>query len=195
MKYLLSILFIFTFNFSTYAQSVKSNYYFVTEDDTVFCSRLEFELNWLGNLSALEYTDMDGKMMEFFGTDTVPEVLTFYMNGVTLDNIPLKANRPQGRKIFTERIIDGPIKVYYSNEGSTIPTGHNKTFKFTISERFFIQLPDGEFYDLRSKKSRQKVLNPFLNKCSKYKDLLSGAITNDMENIKKRIKQYNSVCN
>lgn len=178
--------------------------YFVVGKDTTFCTKLSYLTTSQGALNQIKYTDSDGKSVEIKGKSNVPDVTTFCINGVCSDKIPLKANKPNSYKRYTERIVDGKLKVYLAQQG------HSSNYHYTPGAaagdwsdtggpvgiyRFFIKMPDGTYYKINSKKNMNKYIKPYLLKCSEFKSEYSGDFSTEELPFMQMIQLYNSLCN
>jgi hypothetical protein len=180
--------------FIAFAQQEKGrNYFIIKGKDTTHCQELKYKTTAQGYLSGLEYTDDEGKKVKIDGRKKVPDVETICVNNVIYDKVPLKASKPDSYIRYTERVVDGKVKVYldlpeynynYASESGG-PVG---------KYRFFVKLPDGTYYKINSRSNMKKYIEPYLKKCDEFRDGYKGPFSSNEEEFKKMIKYYNSVC-
>lgn len=208
---------IFTSSFLIFSVICYSQDYFVVENDTIFCSNLEYGTTAQGYLKSVRYTDENGEKVVIEGRKEVPDVLTFYRQEVTIDKIPQKADKPKSYIRYTPRAIDGKLKIYirYPNDigSSTIRSnapnpltmnnstmsrnqnGSMQTMNGNVGVyKFFLKMPDGTFYKINSTKNMKKYIIPYLQNCLEFKDQYKGDYSNIEEAFIEMIELYNSVC-
>jgi hypothetical protein len=191
--------------------------YFVVENDTTFCSNLEYGTTAQGYLKSVRYTDKNGKEVVIEGRKIVPDVSTFFRQKVTIDKIPQKADKPKSYVRYTERTLDGTLKVYvrypsdigsstiHSNAPNPLnmnngtvtgrPSGSTQTMSGRAGVyKFFIKLPDGTYYKVNKKKNMNKYIIPYLQECEAFKSQYTGDYSADQEPFIEMVKLYNSVC-
>ena len=192
--------------------------YFVVEKDTTFCSNLEYGTTAQGYLKSVRYTDKNGKAIVIEGRKVVPNVITFYRQEVTIDKIPQKADKPKSYVRYTERTLDGTLKVYVRYPGGNLGTStiHSNApnpltmNNSTVSGRasgstqtmsgpggvftFFLKLPDGTYYKINKKKNMKKYIIPYLQECSEFTSQYKGDYSNEKDLFIEMIELYNSVC-
>ncbi|MFD2914957.1 hypothetical protein [Psychroserpens luteus] len=191
--------------------------YFVVEKDTTFCSNLEFGTTGQGYLKSLRYTDKNGKAIVIEGRKVVPNVITFYRQEVTIDKIPQKADKPKSYVRYTERLIDGTLKIYeryptgmgahsyrtnapnpLTMNNSTMSRNQNGSMQTSSGRagiyKFFLKLPDGTYYKINSKKNMKKYIVPYLKECEAFANQYKGDYSNDRDLFIEMIELYNSVC-
>lgn len=185
------------------AQSTKSKNYFVTKrKDTTFCKELAYGTTAQGYLNKIGYVGLKGKKVELKGRKNVPDVVTFYLNGTSIDKIPLKANNPNSYIRYTERVVDGKLKVYLAQQGynSAIqytpgsPHGDFSTGGPTGTYRFFIKIPNGTYYKINSKGNMNKYIKPYLLKCKEFNNQYKGDFSTREKPFMEMIKTYNKLC-
>ncbi|HLP14523.1 MAG TPA: hypothetical protein VK177_21510 [Flavobacteriales bacterium] len=188
-------------SFAGISQSVKSDYYFVTKQDTVFCQKLSYSTTNQGFLSSISYTDMKGNETSIKGKKKVPDVVTFYMKGSYYDKVPLKANKPKKYIRYDRRQVDGKLKVYLAHQGSMSTTTMNMSTGRTTnssapmgSYRFFVKMPDGKYYQINKAKNMNKVIKPFLLACEEFKNQYKGDFSRKEEPAMEMFRLYNSLC-
>jgi hypothetical protein len=168
------------------AQSQKTNDYFITKKDTIFCTELTYTTTARGVLKSIKYTNLNGQKIEI--KKNLPDVQTFYLFGSSYDKIPFKANKPDGPRKYTHRIVDGTLKVYLAEQ--TTSSSGNVSGVY----RFFIKFPDGTFYKINKRKNLNNVIKPYLLKCLAFKSSYKGDFSTRQNPFIETIKFYNSVC-
>lgn len=202
------ILIVFAALAGTFQLTCTAQNYFVVGKDTTFCKSLIYFSNAQGALNSIKYIDPDGKTVEFKGKNNVPDVTTFCKEGICWDKIPLKAEKPGGYTRYTMRIVDGKLKVYLAQQGyresgsmySTASTQHGVNTVGASSGptglyRFFIKMPDGNYYKINSKKNIKEIIKPYLLKCDEFADEYKGDFSSLEEPFMEMITLYNSLCN
>jgi hypothetical protein len=182
-------------------------YYFVTKKDTTFCKKLQYSTTAQGYLNKLEYNDMNGKEIVLKGQKNVPDVLTFNIDTIILDKVPLKADKPESYIRYTQRVVDGKLKVYLAQQGyyegvkysdSDSPYADQNGYVDTGGPagiyRFYLKMPDGTYYKINSKKNMKNYIKPFLQKCSEFVNEYTGDYSTKEEPFMEMIKLYNSLC-
>ncbi len=188
------VLLVSTLCFNSYAQD-----YFIVGNDTTFCSDLSYSTTAQGYLKKIQYTDSDGKTVLIKGRKKVPDVATFYQDGVFIDKTPLKAHKPKSYIRYTERAVDGKLKIYLAHQGynSNVRMGHNGKLEMggpTGTYRFFLKMPDGTFYKINKKKNIKKYIKPYLLQCSAFTEQYQGDFSTKEEEFMEMIRLYNSIC-
>ena len=183
-KIFISLLLSLTFN-AVAQQNSEKNYYII-KNDTVFCTNLTYETTAQGVLKSLKYTDESGKQVET--KQGVSDVTTIYHFGQMMDKIPFKAEKPDGIQRFTERIVDGTLKVYLASQYVSNSGGSTGTY------RFFIKFPDGTFCKINNKKNLNSIIKPYLLKCEAFKNAYTGTFSTREEPFQEMIRLYNSLC-
>ncbi|MFL5731220.1 MAG: hypothetical protein ACJ75J_17155 [Cytophagaceae bacterium] len=186
------------------AQTEKGEFYFVTSKDTTYCQELSYGTTGQGYLDKLEYTDLSGKKVLLKGRKNVPDVLTFYMKGEIIDKTPLKANAPDGYIRYTDRVVDGKLKVYLAQQGYNNTIMYNPATPPGMSPfstggpsglyRFYIKMPDGTYYKINNAGNMKKYIKPYLLQCSAFKNQYKGDFSTHEEPFMEMIRLYNSVC-
>lgn len=178
--------------------------YFVVGKDTTFCAELFYLTNAQGALNSIKYTDTDGKTVELKGKNDVPDVTTFCKEGICWDKIPLKAEKPGGYTRYTMRIVDGKLKVYLAQQEQS--SNYHYTPGAAAGDwsdtggpvglyRFFIKMPDGNYYKINSKKNMKVIIKPYLLKCDEFADEYKGDFSSLEGPFMEMIMLYNSLCN
>jgi hypothetical protein len=163
------------------AKSINTPYYFVTVDqDTTFCYDLSYHLGEGGELYQLSYTDLSGVRVKLSGIKKMPNVVTFYLNGHTFDKVPSDLNSPKPGYAFSERRVDGNLKVYLDQRNAEI-------------ERFYVRLGPGEYCNIENSNTIRKYIKPLLESCEDFLAAYNGNIE-DEEAILEMISFYNFVC-
>lgn len=181
---------------------ISAQDYFVVQNDTTFCENLNFRTTAQGYLKKISYTSSEGTEVNIEKRKNVPDVVTFYIKGVTKDKTPLKASKPNSYVRYMERMIDGKL-ITYSNTftrptSSTkytpnSPFGPFKTGGTMGAYHFTIKMTNGVFYDI-SKKNIKKYIKPFLLKCEKFKNQYKGEYKKAEIPFNEMIELYNSLC-
>jgi len=187
-QFLLIAVLLFTSSI-VFAQKNKADFYYIANRDTVFCSKMSYNLTRTGYLKELDYVDLKGKAVGFKGKDLVPDVTTFYVKGTIYDKVPLKANKPNSYIEYTPRIVGGKLTVY---KGLIRTTGGSRPLQLPI--RFFIKMPDGKYYKINKKRNMKKVIIPYLMQCKAFTNKYKGDYSNEEQAFIDMIKLYNSVC-
>jgi len=190
-------------SFNIYAQD-----YFIVRKDTTFCSKLNYSTTAQGYLKSIEYTDVNGKRKSVDGRKNVPDVSTFYQDSISIDKTPLKANRPDSYIRYTERAVDGKLKVYIAQQGynqGTMSYGpglnsgsNNNRLESTGGPsgiyRFYLKMPDGTYYKINNKGNMKKFIRPYLLKCTEFKNEYKGDYSAREQPFTDMIRLYNSLC-
>ena len=183
--YLLLILFGTTIT-HTNAQSVRSSSYFISiENDTTFCNSLDYGTDTKGALNILNYESIKGAQKIIKGKNKVPNIVTFSINGVTFDKIPYNIESPGYAYIYSERKVDGIVKVYYDQK---IPNQNDIL-------RYYIRLPNHSYYQVNKEKNIEKYIKPFLLECPDFREAYQGDFSNDKNSFFDMIEFYNFLCN
>lgn len=171
---------------SVYAQ-LDSDYFITQTKDTVFCTDLKYGLSTWGALNYLRYNQLDGSPIIYKSKKSAPLVLTLYIDGKTIDRIPLKPNSKR-EILYTERTIDGPLRVYLKHQNTS------STSDATVMYIYYIRMPDGKFYKINDKKNMKTVIIPYVKSCPKFLETYSGDYSNKEEAFLDMIRLYNSLC-
>ncbi len=189
MRHLLSVILLSVmFTSSFFAQEFsKENYFVQNKKDTTYCQTMKLILMKSGDLVGITYSGTDGVETKLNGKE-LSKVKTISINGVFHDLIPLKADKPDGHKRMTEREVDGKLKIYASRpyHSDAGPVG---------SYRFFLQMPNGTFYKINSKKNINNYIKPYLLKCKEFEAQYMGDYSYKEDKFKEMIELYNSLCN
>jgi len=195
LKLLSSFVFVLAIHNFIEAKDSTSNNYFIEGKDTTFCKSLAYTTTGQGYLKSISYEDMDGKKVELKSKKELPEVETFCIEGTFFDKTPLKADKPDGYIRYTERVVDGKLKLYLGEQGSftstNVATGKSTTGAVG-SYRFFIKMPDGKYYQVN--KDMKKVIRPYLEKCAEFKKQYKGDYGTGEQEFKETVTLYNSLC-
>jgi hypothetical protein len=170
------------------AQSNEAECYFATSKDTVYCKELRYETTAQGYLKHLEYIDLKGNKIEFNGIKNVPDVLTFFMNGRNTDKTPLKPNKPDGYIRYSDRLIDGKIKVYLEQQGL------NSKLEPVGLYRFMVKMPEGNYYKANSAGNMKKYIKPYLLKCKEFENSYKDEFSTREIPFMNMIAFYNGLC-
>ncbi len=172
--------------------NVYAQDFFIVREDTTFCNNLKFSTTSQGYLKSISYDDLNGKSVSIEGRKKVPDVLTFCINGSLIDKTPLKAHKPDGYIRYTERAVDGKLKVYVGRQES-VDLGSGNVASGTY--RFFIKMPNGTYYKINKKSNMEKYIKPYLLKCVEFKNQYKGDFSRREPQFIEMIKLYNSLCN
>jgi DNA-directed RNA polymerase subunit L len=172
--------------------NVYAQDFFIVKEDTTFCNNLKFSITSQGYLKSMSYDELTGKSVSIEGRKKVPAVLTFCIKGVLIDKTPLKAHKPDGYIRYTERAVDGKLKVYIGRQES-VNLGNGNVPSGTY--RFFIKMPDGTYYKINKKSNVEKYIKPYLLKCEEFKNQYKGDFSRREFQFMEMIKLYNSLCN
>ncbi len=85
-------LFIFLISLTAFSQDQD---YFTVNKKKTYCSDLTFDITGQSYLKSISYTDTNGKKIEIVGRKKVPNITTFYIDGVIIDRIPQKVDKPK----------------------------------------------------------------------------------------------------
>ena len=178
MVVLLSLFSIININ----AQSEPAPYYFVTMNrDTAFCMSLDYGTDTKGYLNRLTYIRISGDEYDVKGKNKVPNIVTFYMDGITYDKIPYDLDFENGEYIYSERKVDGIIKVYLDEK---IP-GQSPVY------RFYVRLTDGSYLKVNNKSNMRKYIKPALLENDDFRDAFVGEYSNEEQDFLNMVSFYN----
>jgi hypothetical protein len=187
-KYIFYLLFLFV----TISSNSQTNY-FIDGTDTIHCKAISYKLSMAKNLIQILYTDFDGQNWVIEGKEDLSTVSTFFIDGVYIDKIPRKIDKPDKYVVWARRVVNGKLKViYYLNETTTYGIGGATTSAIT---HFFIKMPDGTLYDIARGDDLKKFIIPYLKKCEAFNIAYKGNFEKDFEDFNSTIRLYNSVCN
>jgi len=181
-------LFIFLINLIVYAQEQD---YFIVDNQKTFCNDLSFKITAQSYLKAISYTDNNGKKIEIDGRKKIPNISTFFIDGMLIDKIPQKVNKPKKYIKWAERIVDGKLIVNYYNNSISLHSGGSSPVTTSITKHY-VKMPDGTYYNLQSKKARKKHLIPYLKKCKQFNSEYKGKFK--YQEFDKIIELYNKLC-
>jgi hypothetical protein len=169
----------------SFAQEDIPDYYFINlQKDTVFCESLSYGTNTKGYLNRLDYITNDNVPYELNGKKNIPNILTFYINGKSLDKIPYRLGSKSKLYVYAERLTDGAIKVYINH---LIPD-------VSVVYRFYVQFEDGLMYRVDKRSDLEEHIKPRMLSCEKFKDALTWEISDDEEKFLETVRLYNSLC-
>lgn len=183
-KQILPLLSIFFISTNLFAQQ---DYFVVDYKDTTYCEQLKYSCTVQGWLDELTYTTEDGKKESIEGRKNVPNVTTFYIKGRSIDRTPVKAHKPDSYIRYTERTLDGKIRVYAPGQG------YNSDFEPSGTYRFIALMPDGTWYQI-NKKNMKKYIRPYLEQCAEFMKNYSGDFSTDEGPAVKMFAIYNLSC-
>lgn len=196
MKQLIT-LFILLISLSTFSQDQD---FFISKGKKTYCSDLNFEITSQSYLKSISYTDSNGEQIKIEGRKNVPDISTFYIDGILIDKIPQKTNKPDKYIKWAQRVVDGKLIVnYYHNEmTNTYWVTDNRT-KTTDTKsvttgitKYFVKMPNGTYYDIRSSKDRKKHIIPYLKKCAAFNSSYKGNFS--PREFNEIIMLYNELC-
>lgn len=185
-RFLITII-LFQINSQLFSQKSDSDYFITQLKDTVFCSDLKFGTNTYGHINFLSYIQPDGSPIKYQSKKTVPVIPTLYIDGETLDRIPLKP-KSKHDVIYLKRTVDGPLKVYLQHQNQSY------TSAGTVMYIFYLKMPDGTFYKINDKLNMSQFIIPYLKKCSAFTDQYDGDYSNKEEAFIEMIQLYNQLC-
>ena len=179
------ILFLGIINIPGYAQEQAPQFYFINlQKDTVFCKTIHYSTNTKGYLNKLDYVTINDIPYEFEGKKNVPNILTFYINGKSLDKIPYNLGSKSKLYVYSERLTDGQLKVYINHQ---IPD-------VSVVYRFYIQFNDGKMYRVDKNSDFEDHIKPRMLSCEKFKEILTWEISDEEEKFLETARLYNSLC-
>lgn len=179
------IMFLGILSILCYGQDNAQQLYFINlQKDTVFCKTLHYSTNTKGHLNKLDYVTINDIPYEYAGKKNVPNILTFYINGKTLDKIPYRLGSESKMYVYSERLTDGDLKVYINHQ---IPD-------VSVVYRFYIQFDDGTMYRVDKRSDFEDHIKPRMLSCEKFKDVLTWEISNEEEKFLEAVRLYNSLC-
>lgn len=162
--------------------------YFVTQTkDTIYGTELKYGTGSWGALNFLSYIRPDGAPVVYKSKRSAPTVLTLFIDGKTIDRIPLKPNSKREIR-YLERTIDGHLILYLQHQKNS------NTSNGTVMYIFYLKMPDGKFYKINKKKNVNEVIIPYLHECKPFVDSYKGDYSNKEEPFMEMIRLYNSIC-
>jgi len=167
------------------ATTDSTAYYFINlQKDTIFCKELSYGLNSRGYLDRLDYITNDDKEYELRGKKNIPRILTFYIDGITLDKIPYRVGSESKLYVYSERLTVGSLQVYLNHQ----------IMDESVVYRFYIRFEDGEFYRIDKKSDFENIIKPKMLGCDAFKSSLKQEISVDEEAFIELVKIYNTNC-
>jgi len=167
------------------AQSEPAPYYFITlERDTTFCMSLDYGTNTQGFLERLTFLKTNGEEIDIKGESKVPNVVTFYMEGLTYDKVPYDLESDFGEYIYSERKVNGDLKVYLDRKIK----GKSDVY------RFYVRLEDGSYVNVSSRSNINRHIKPALLTCEDFSDAYQGEFSNDEVEFLTMVSFYNFLC-
>lgn len=193
MKKLTLVIVTILISFNIYSQD-----YFVVGKDTTFCRNLKYTTTFQGYLKTVQYTDLKGKDVLIDDKKNMPDIITFYTKNIFIDKTPLKANKPDSYIRYTQRAVDGKLKVYIGEQGSmNVGIGGGAAGGSQVASgiyRFYLKMPDGTYYQINNAGNIKKYIKPYLLKCAEFKNQYKGDYSTKEEPFMAMIKLYNSLC-
>ena len=167
------------------AQSEPAPFYFITnERDTTFCMSLDYGTNTKGFLDRLTFIKTNGEEMEIKGKNKVPNIVTFYIEGITYDKVPYDLESDFGEYIYSERKVNGDLKVYLDRKIK----GQSDVY------RFYVRLEDGSYVDVNSRSNMNRHIKPALLTCEDFSDSYQGDFSSDEVEFLAMVSFYNFLC-
>ena len=171
-------------SFPLLAQKDTPQFYFINlQKDTIFCKSLNYGTNTKGYLNRLDYVTTDDVPYEINGKKNVPHILTFYINGKTLDRIPYRLGSKSKLYVYSERLTDGEIIVYINHQ---IPDK-------TVVYRFYVRFDDNEMYRVDKKSDFEDHIRPRMLSCQALGKSFKKEILNKEKEFLEAVKLYNSL--
>ena len=167
------------------SQSEPAPFYFVTnERDTTFCMSLDYGTNTQGFLDHLTFIKTNGEEIDIKGEYEVPNVVTFYMEGITYDRIPYDLDMDFGDYAYSERKVNGDIKVYLDRKIN----GQSDVY------RFYVRLDDGSYVNVKGRSNMNRHIKPALLTCEDFSDSYQGEFSSDEVEFLAMVSFYNFLC-
>ena len=167
------------------AQSEPAPFYFITnERDTTFCMSLDYGTNTKGFLDRLTFIKTNGEVMDIKGKNKVPNIVTFYIEGITYDKVPYDLESDFGEYIYSERKVNGDLKVYLDRKIK----GQSDVY------RFYVRLEDGSYVDVNSRSNMNRHIKPALLTCEDFSDSYQGDFSSDEVEFLAMVSFYNFLC-
>ena len=167
------------------AQSEPAPFYFVTNElDTTFCMSLDYGTNTQGFLDRLTFIKTNGEDSDIKGKNKVPNVVTFYMEGITYDKVPYDLDSDFGEYIYSERKVNGDIKVYLDQKVK----GQSEIY------RFYVRLGDGSYVNVNNRSNMNKHIKPALLTCEDFSDSYQGEYSSEELEFIDMVSFYNFLC-
>ena len=163
------------------------DYFIKQTKDTVFCTDLRYSTNSRGEINFLRYVRLDESQIVFQSKKTVPFILTLFMDGKTIDRIPLTPNAKKQIR-YTERRVDGALKIYLVHQNNS------NSKEATVMYIFYIKMPNGQFIKINKKKNMQTKIIPLLKECQEFLDKYKGNYSNKEDVFIEMIELYNKLC-
>lgn len=171
--------------------TVKGQDYFIVNDDTTYCKKLKFSTTAQGYLKTISYV-VDGKTTSIEGRKVVPDVTTFYIDGQSIDKVPLKHDKPNGYVRYVVRQVDGKLRLYVKSQSTLTYSDGSQSAAGTY--KIYLKMQDGTYLDVLDRKTMKKVIIPYLEKCADFKAEYTGNYSTYEPKIIETIKLYNSLC-
>jgi hypothetical protein len=181
----LLIAFIGIFSIPVLAQFDAPQFYFINlQKDTIFCKSLYYGTNTKGHLNRLNYVTTGEISYEFSGKKNIPVVLTFFINGKTLDKIPYRLGSKSKLYVYSERLTDGPITVYINHQ---IPD-------VSVIYRFYVRFDDDKMYRVNKRSDFENHIKSRMLSCEEFKNTLTWEISDKEDEFLELVRLYNSLC-
>ena len=167
------------------AQSEPAPFYFINiERDTTFCMSLDYGTNTQGFLDRMTFVKTNREESDIKGKNKVPNVVTFYMEGITYDKVPYDLDSDFGEYIYSERKVNGDIKVYLDQKIK----GQSEIY------RFYIRLGDGSYVKVNNRSNMNKHIKPALLTCEDFSDSYQGEYSSEEIEFITMVSFYNFLC-
>ncbi len=178
--------------------------YYIVENDTTYGKELRYGVTAQGYLKNITYQKPDGTTVLLKKKKALRDIVSLYINEVSIDKVPLKPSKPDGYVRFLVRSVDGKIKTY-SNDTYRPTTSTKYTpgspfgdFKEGGSKmgsyHYTIKMPDGTYYDIKKRKNLKSHIKPFLLTCHEFQKQYQGDYNTHEKSFNETIKLYNSLC-
>ena len=187
MKKKASLVFLFLLPLFSLSAQDEADYFVTQTLDTIYCTNLTYRTATWGGLNYLSYTRLDGAPVVYKSKKSAPLVLTLYIEGSTIDRIPLKPNSKKEIR-YTKRTVDGKLRVYLVHQNPS------NSGDGTVMYMFYIKLADGKFYKINKKKNMENVIIPYLKECTSFTRSYKGEFSNKEEEFIEMIELYNELC-
>ena len=69
--------------------------YFIVDGEKTYCDELYFETNGQSYLKTISYVDSNGDKIVIDSRENIPNISTFYIDGMTIDKVPQNTDKPK----------------------------------------------------------------------------------------------------